>query len=270
MGINMIRLIGTGHIFEKSVQAVEKSVDGEKPDIVAIELDGKRFAALEARGWRLDLPEETSIVSLLKDAVRGGSLPVLLEGFLAMIQRDLGRQFGVHAGSDMLAAIHSARKIGCKIALIDRDINITLNHVLSIPLKEKLRLFSRGGKEMEMLGSLLGTNIEDILEEKNIEKILHELRQTLPMLYSALVDERDMYMAQALLKLMGCFPEANIVAVVGAGHLKGIDHYLRNPEGIKMEKLSELRPVSKIQLLPLLISLIFVYIFMKIKFRFRR
>lgn len=267
----MIRLVGTGHIFEKSVQAVEKSVEEEKPGIIAVELDAKRFAALEARGWRLDFHEgDISLFSLLKEVLRGGSLLVLLEGVLALIQRDLGGKFGIHPGSDMLAAIQSAKKIGCKVALIDRDIGITLNHVLSIPLKEKMKLFSRSSKDVEMLGSFLGANIEEILKEENVEKILQELRTGLPTLYAALVDERDMYMAQALLRLQNEFPESNIVAVVGAGHLKGIELYLRNPARIDMERLIGVRRVSKIQLLLLIIPLMVVYIFMKIKFRFRR
>ncbi len=263
----MIKIIGTGHILEKSVRDVEKFIDEENPDIIALELDTKRFKVLEERNWRLDFSEEgVNFKSLLKEMVRGGSLLVLLGEFLALIQRDLGRKFGVHPGSEMVAAIQSARNSGKKIALIDRDIEITLNHVLSVPIKEKIKLFTRSDHDIELIGNLLGTDIDGILREENIEKIMMELKKSLPMLYSALVDERDRYMAHMLLKLQEKYPEKNILAVIGAGHKKGIEGYLEKTCFADMEKLTELRPVSRLHLIPLVFAIVLTYILMKIEF----
>jgi len=262
----MIKIVGTGHILEKSVRDVEKFVDEEKPDIIALELDTKRFRALEESGWRLDFSEEDiTFRALLREMLGGGSLLVLLGKFLALIQRDLGSKFGVHPGSEMVAAIQSARDSGKKIALIDRDIEITLNHVLSMPLKEKIKLFTRSSYDLELVGNLLGTNIDGILREENIEKIMIELKNNLPVLYSALVDERDRYMAYMLLKLQEKHPGENIMAIVGAGHRKGIEDYLKKGF-VDIEKLTELRPVSRLHLILLLFTIIFTYILMKIEF----
>jgi pheromone shutdown-related protein TraB len=272
MGINMIKIIGTGHILEKSVFEVERFIKEEKPDIIALELDVKRFRALEERGWRVDFPEEdVSLRSLLREGGRGGSLPVLLEGLLALIQRDLGRRFGVHPGSDMVAAIQSARDMGVKIALIDRDIEITLNHVLSVPIKEKIKLLTRSGRDLELVGDLLGTNIDGLLREDNIERIMTELQKTLPTLYSALVDERDRYMAYMLLRLQEQNPGKKIVAIFGAGHVRGVTSYLGKTDFADMEKIVDLRPVSSMQLIPLISVVFLTYVFMKIEsIRIRR
>jgi len=268
----MIKVVGTGHIFEKSVREVAAAIVEETPQIVAVELDVARFNALEDGGWRLDAPErDVGIVSLLKTAVGGGgSFPVLLQGVLALIQKELGKEFGITPGSDMVAAIQSARAAGCRVALIDRDIDITLNHLLSIPFKEKLRLFSHSKDGVGALGSALGANAESLLEEKNIEAIMQSLRNDLPTLYSALVDERDRYMASALLVLVGKYPDAKIVAVVGAGHRAGLEAYLRNPAAVSSSGLSDRRRVSVFGVLILLVPVIAMYIFMKIKFRIRK
>ena len=263
----MIKIVGTGHILERSVRDVERFIEEERPDIIALELDTKRFKALEKSGWRLGFSEDDiNFRALLREMVGGGSLPVLLERFLALIQRDLGRKFGVHPGSEMVAAIQSARASGRRIALIDRDIEITLNHIMSIPIKEKIRLFTRSSRDLRLVGDLLGTNIDGILREENIEKIMIELKKSLPALYSALVDERDRYMAHMLLRLQEKYPGESIMAIVGAGHEKGIKRYLKKTDFADMEKLTELRPVSKIHLIPLLFAIIFTYILMKLEF----
>lgn len=268
----MIKVVGTGHIFEKSVREVQAAIIEEKPQIVAVELDVARFNALEDGGWRLDAPErDVSVVSLLKTTVGGGgSFPVLLQGFLALIQKELGKEFGIKPGSDMVAAIQSARAAGCRVALIDRDIDITLNHLLSIPFKEKLRLFKHSKEDVGALGSVLGANAESLLEEKNIDAIMLSLRKDLPTLYSALVDERDRYMASALLALVAKYPDARIVAVVGAGHRTGLEAYLKDPARIDSAGLTDRRRVSIFSVLILLVPVIAMYIFMKIKFRIRK
>lgn len=263
----MIKIVGTGHVLEKSVRDVEKAIAEENPDIIAVELDFKRFRALEGGGWGPDTPyEEISFMSVFRGLGGGGSLLVLLERAMALIQQDLGRKFGVRPGSEMVAAIRLARNSGKKIALIDRDVEITLNHALSAPIKEKIRLFTRSDHDLELIGNLLGAGIEGILKEENVEKITGELKKTLPVLYSALIDERDRYMAHLLLRLQGIYPEEKILVVVGAGHKRGIESYLKGKRIGDIEKLTEMRPVSRLHTLLFILAIFFVYILMKIEF----
>jgi len=51
--------------------------------------------------------------------------------FLSYLQRKIGDDMGVKPGSEMLAAIETAEEIGAKVALIDRDISITLKRALN-------------------------------------------------------------------------------------------------------------------------------------------
>ena len=288
-----IKIIGTGHILECSAKEVEDTISRERPDIIAIELDIERFRALEKQGLDTVFSDDDNantkrvndtksvkargvksiegIKDMFTQVVRGGSFPVLLEKLLGSIQKELGKTYGVYPGADMKAAIITAKSLGSKIALIDRGIDITMNHLLATPIKEKINLLrSRGttGNDWGVIADMLGTNIENILKEENIERIMIELKRSVPSVYSALVDERDRYMARALYDLQRTHPGAEIVAVVGAGHKKGISRYIKRLEEgkeIGTDGLTDIRHVSKLQMLLLISMVLVAYILIRIR-----
>ena len=55
---------------------------------------------------------------------------------------------------------------------------------------------------------------------KLIETLIKEMKKTYPNVYKVLIHERDVHMAKVLNKLAET--NKNIIAVVGAGHEKGI------------------------------------------------
>ena len=61
-----------------------------------------------------------------------------------------------------------------------------------------------------------------------IQRLYNEVQgiRGYPSLYKILVDERDIHMAKQLNKISSLYPDKQIVAVVGAGHIKGILSYL--------------------------------------------
>ena len=67
---------------------------------------------------------------------------LLLQWILAYIQRRIGLDVGVEPGAEMKAAVEAAEERGIAVALIDRDIRITLQRFwrsLST-LREKLQM----------------------------------------------------------------------------------------------------------------------------------
>ncbi len=128
-------LIGTAHVSKKSVADVESAIVKHKPDIVAVELDAKRYSAITKKHrW-----EKMSILEVVKT---GKGFLLLAQTFLAMIQRKLGKEFGVEPGAEMVAAIKTARKHKLKVALVDRDITVTFKRAWRLmSFREKLRLF---------------------------------------------------------------------------------------------------------------------------------
>jgi pheromone shutdown-related protein TraB len=264
-----VKIIGTGHILQKSVDAVRNAICSERPDIVAVELDYNRFKALEEVGFQPEAYRtRISFRGVLSAAVRGGSFPVFIQGILALIQQDLGEKYGISPGSDMCAAILSAQEIGARIALIDRDIGITMNRVLRVPLKEVMALSSSGEEDLEAISKISLDNIEDILEKDNLEAILVGFRKKQPSLFSALVDERDRYMADMLEKISRENPEKNIVVVVGAGHMKGLTEYIENLRAggiIDTAPLLEQKKISVPRMFALIGALFFAFILFKLK-----
>jgi len=114
-----IILIGTAHISQESVEEVKKVIEEYKPDIVAVELCQRRYDSItKKQEW-----ENTPINKLLKG---GNAYLLLAQTFLGSIQRKLGKEYGVEPGSEMIAAIDEAKKHNLQVALIDRDISVTL------------------------------------------------------------------------------------------------------------------------------------------------
>jgi pheromone shutdown-related protein TraB len=223
-----IIVVGTAHISQESIAEVQRTIEAERPDVVAVELDPGRYQALTN-------PEQQS--ASIKDILSSGKLyQFLVHWLLAYVQNKLGAEVGVKPGSEMLSAIDAARSVGASVALVDRDINVTIARFWA-----KMRLIEK----LKMLIALLGIttsdeeiDIKEITNDDVISQLVTELRQFSPNAAQVLVDERDAYLAGNLLKLRG-----KIVAVVGAGHKEGIKHYLERPELIP--SLEELSTVPK-------------------------
>jgi len=212
-----ITIIGTAHVSEKSIREVQQAIETQKPDVVAVELCANRYNAL--------ISSETSEVSV-KDILASGKVyHFLVHWLLAYVQNKIGEDVNVKPGSDMLAAIECAQNVGAKVALVDRDISVTIGRFWS-----KMSIFEK----FKMLKALLDIirsddqiEVDEITDDDVIAQLIQELRQFSPNAASVLVDERDAYIAGSLLRLRG-----RVLAVVGAGHKDGIQKYLDNPARI--------------------------------------
>ncbi len=225
-----ITLVGTSHVSEKSIEEVNETIERVHPDVVAVELCKGRFKAL-----RGDIKEVS-----VRDVLGGNNMYVfLIQSILAFIQRRIGASVGIDPGAEMISAIDKAEDLGIELALIDRDIQVTLQRFWTeMGFFEKFRLlgsviwsFIRKGEEIDL---------DTITDEDVVESLIKQLRKSSPTMARVLVDERDAYLASNLLNIAR---EKDVVAVVGAGHKEGILENLKNPEAIT--PLSELRKVRK-------------------------
>lgn len=227
-------LVGTAHVSKASVEEVEAAIEEYKPDVVAVELDEKRFEVLtNKQKW-----EETPIT----DMIRGGkAFFFLAQVFLASIQRRLGKEFGAEPGSEMLAAINSAKEKQIKVELVDRDITITLKKAWrTMGIREKFRLFWEFSKAMVGYSDEEEIDLEEIMDEDVISMMIEELSQIAPSVTEILVFERDAFIAK---KLSILSKENKVVAVVGAGHIKGIQKNLKEID--KTPSFEELNSIPK-------------------------
>jgi len=214
-----IILIGTAHISKDSVEEVKKAIAEYKPDIVAVELCKRRHDAITKK----DQWENTPITTLLKS---NNAYLMLAQTFLSSIQRRLGKEYGVEPGSEMIAALNEAKKHKLKVALIDRDISITLKRAWKkMGIREKFRLtweFMKAilGYDEEELEEL---DLKELMNQDVISSMMEEFGEIAPSVSTVLIHERDKYIAK---KILDESKKGKVVAVVGAGHLKGIQKHL--------------------------------------------
>ena len=257
-----IFLVGTAHISKESVEEVKNVIEQYKPDIVAVELCQRRYEAITKK----DKWENTPITSLLKS---NNAYLLLAQTFLSSIQRKLGKEFGVEPGSEMIAAMDEAKKHNLLVALVDRDISITLNRAWKkMGIREKFRLvweFMKVilGYEEEELEEL---DLKELMDQDVISAMMEELGEIAPSVATVLIHERDQYIAK---KILDESKKGKVVAVVGAGHLEGIKKNLEKKKlDVDLEEL-EYIPKKKFSILktigyavPIIFVLLLVYLFL--------
>lgn len=228
-----LRILGTAHVSTASVEAVREQISSYQPERVAVELCDSRYQALTS-DRRLDKE------GLLKVVKEGKAPLVLLQSLLAAEQRKMGLDEGQQPGAELLAAVQEAEAAELEVALIDRDIQTTLRRAWKkMRFREKVRI----------LWSLLGDDEDDdapevseLLENQDLlTSLMEELRTFSPGAGLVLIDERDSYLAGKLALLHD--GEKKTLAVVGAGHLKGIEKHLAQqsmPNQASLDDLNQL------------------------------
>ena len=227
-----LRILGTAHVATASVEAVRHHIAEYQPDIVAVELCKSRHDALTS-DRRLDKE------GLLKVVKEGKAPLVLIQSLLAAEQRKLGLDEGQQPGAELIAAVEEAKAAGLEVALVDRDIQVTLRRAWkNMRFIEKFRV----------LKSLLGQDEEEEVPDVNallddsdlLSSLMEELRGFSPGAGKVLIDERDEYLAT---KISALNSDKKVLAVVGAGHLAGIEEYL-------VEDKCDLKRIEQLQNLP--------------------
>lgn len=215
-----IILIGTAHISKDSVEEVKEAIEKFKPDIVAVELCKRRYDAITKK----DKWENTPVTNLLKS---NNAYLMLAQTFLSSIQRKLGKEYGVEPGSEMIAAMQVAKKHGIEVALVDRDITITLKRAWrKMGIREKSRLVWEFFKAMLGYGDeeIEDLDLKKMMDQDVISALMEEFREIAPSATNVLITERDEYIAK---KISDESKKGKVVAVVGAGHIEGIKKHLK-------------------------------------------
>ena len=144
-----------------------------------------------------------------------------IKGFIfnligAYVEKKLGEIVNVKPGSEMKAAIISAKLIKSDIALIDQDIRITLKNLSkSFTWKERFRFMAEILKGV-FTKKKINIDLTKVPDKKLIKKLTDKVKRDYPSLYNVLIADRNKVMAENLYKLMQT--NKSIIAVVGAGH----------------------------------------------------
>ena len=199
----MVKVYGVSHVSEQSIDLIRDRIQEDQPDIVALELDAPRLNAL------LSNSNEKSD-SLFGEIIR-------------RFQRYIGSKTGVMPGDEMVFAYHECGRNDIDVALVDQNIQITLRRLKNVRKKEKVRA------AFSIIGGLLlpgKFNFADIPTDAEINSLLEETKDQYPEIHKVLVEERNLYMAEALKHLQRNNAEKEIIAFVGAGHKEEIQRLI--------------------------------------------
>ena len=229
--MNNLRIIGTSHIAKQSIEEIRKTVEEFQPEIIAVELDMQRAAALMQRQ-----KSKASFSDIVKIGVKGYVFVKIGQ----YIQQKLGKVVGVSPGAEMRTALEIANAKKLQVALIDQPINVTLkNFSKELTWKEKGRfaldllkglLFPK--RQMKSYG-LEEFDLRKVPEQQVIVKIIGQMKKQYPSIYKTIISDRDKYMVRQLVKLMRENPEKKILAIVGAGHKEGMEKLLLNVDVVR-------------------------------------
>ena len=235
VGETRIHLLGTAHVSRASAAAVSEAIATGHYDAIAIELCANRHQGM--------VDPDALLRMDLFEVLRSGKAP-MVTAMLAMgaFQQRIAEQFGIEPGAEMRAAIDGARERSLELHLIDRDIGTTLRRIYAnVPWYKRLYLFSGLFASVVVDDEIPEEDIEALKEGDLLESTFAQFANAAGPIYGPLIDERDEYMASRIRDLAES-GATSVLAVVGAGHLKGIQDYFQKAPAAdaRAERLAEL------------------------------
>ncbi len=248
-------LLGTAHVSQKSIDAVQMAISEGGFDTVAVELDANRHRQLT----QPDALYKLDIFQIIREEKIG---LVAANLSLAAYQRRLAEQLGVEPGAELKAAANDAAQAGLELVLIDRDAGTTLKRAWSaLGWLQRSRLTAELGAGLISSDEIGEEEIERLKQGDMLESSFGEFARQTPPLFEALIAERDRYMAAKLLQLSHAGNAKRVLAVVGAGHLAGLEQALQDPlnrEPNVIEQLDSIPAKSSIPWFSLFLALFLI------------
>ena len=232
-----ITLLGTAHVSKTSEEAVKSLITSNDYDAVAVELCPSRYNAL------ID-PSSLAQLDLFNVIKTGKASMVTASLALGAFQQKMADEMGIEPGTEMKMAAELAKQSQTPVLLIDREVGITLKRVYrNVPWWKRMELFSG------LLGSVMFSekvseeDIEKLKEGDVLEATFSQFAESSSEIYTPLVNERDQYMAHRLFNEANSGQYKTLLAVIGAGHLKGIKVYLES-------QLNDIKSLEELDSIP--------------------
>ena len=195
-----VKLIGTNHLLDKKV--VEDMIRNEAPDIIGIELCEFREAGI------LDGEVAPKIDEKPK---------YLLDKITSKIEKKAEKE-GLDYGSDMKAALNYSIENNIPRVLVDMPILKIQDLFSKIPIQEQ-EGFQRELGEFEN---------ESVKKEVKEEEVLLGMKQRYPIAFEFLINMRNLYIANQILRVVMNNPGKKVVVVLGSSHVKNVNMLIGN------------------------------------------
>jgi len=203
---------------------VRDTIRAVKPDAVFVELCQQRAAILRKQTSK---ESDSSFQQDIAQALAGsGPLSEKLMKLAGRVHNRFYSSFGLKMGEEFQVAMQEADAIGARLIFGDRPQEETIHGILKgLDFARVLRMLSGQGAQVDPQLLKLqkeASNLEEAVEafktRRAVRALVGQMEENLPGVARALIHERDEIMTRRLAKETG-----RIVAVVGLGHLDGIE-----------------------------------------------
>jgi pheromone shutdown protein TraB len=155
---------------------------------------------------------------------------------------------GFESGKEFRVAIAEAQAVNAKILLGDRPVQKTLDSLaaavratgyrklISADL-DAAQLQAAGldpSSSLQMDRAGISSMMETLKTREKVRSLMTGIKSELPLLYNAMVRERDQYMATSLGGYLQTTGNKRAVGVVGIAHMDGIEEFLQQDFGYKL------------------------------------
>jgi pheromone shutdown-related protein TraB len=261
IGSTRVTVLGTAHVSRASADKVTELLgdDGLDVDAVAVELCASRAQSMTDPDAlaRLDL---FSVIRQKRAYMVAASLA------LGAYQQRIADQFGIEPGAEQRAAMRLAEASRRPVLLIDREVGTTLRRAAhNLGFFKRLHLFSGLLAGLLTREQVTEDEVERLKQGDILETAFAEFAQDRSDLFAPLIAERDRYMAARLRQEAAAHGYRHILAVVGAGHLKGLAEQLGadpTPADEVIGALDQVPPPSRFwRLFPWLVVAVILSVF---------
>ena len=234
-----ITLLGTAHVSAASTAAARELAAAPEFEALAVELCPSRHRALTD-------PDALARLDLL-DVLRRGQAPMVIATLaLGAFQQRVAERSGIEPGAEMRALVDASGSSGRPLLLLDREIGTTLRRSYrAVPFWQRLNLFAGLVGSVVSRAEVDPEEIERLKQGDVLDAAFSEFAAEAGSLYTPLIDERDRYMAARLRAEVEAHGYRRLLAVVGAGHLNGIERHLHDDDTPPAAVLRELEEVER-------------------------
>ena len=227
-----IILVGTAHISQISKDLVHETIENESPDTVCVELDEGRYKSIQD-------PDRWKNTDL-KEVIKKKQLATLIANLvLGSYQKRMGAQTGVKPGAELKEAVDIANNKNIPLVLADRDIKITLRRTWACtPWYRKFNLLGGLFTSIFDKTEINEEELQKIKEKDALNSMMQEFGKSFPEVKQVLIDERDQFLASKIKNAQG----NKVVAVVGAGHMRGIASIIEDDKELPSEESISIIP----------------------------
>ncbi len=192
----MIKVMGTTHLDPK--ESIEEIIKKENPDILGVELCESRAIAIfnEVTKEIIETKKSNSLLQKITDKIKSKS-----------------KKEGLDYGSDMKTVLRYASNNKIECLLVDMPILKIQELFSKIPLEEQ-KGFTKELGEFEK---------QSMSEELNEEEVIKNLKSRYPIAFEFLINMRNLYITNQLLKAKNKYPDKKILVFLGKSHVKQIE-----------------------------------------------